>query len=93
MRATLFPHADLFGEPAWDIMLSLFSAQEEARQVPVAEIARAANIPADLAAHHLAQLERRGLVERMPAPGEDGIRLSEEALVAMRTYLDDSWPD
>jgi DNA-binding MarR family transcriptional regulator len=93
VRATMFRHADLFGEPAWDIMLYLFSAQEEARPVHAADIFRAAHVPAEIGSRHLAQLERRGLVERMPVPGEEGIRLTDEALAAMRSYLDESWPD
>lgn len=83
-------HGDLFGEPAWDILLDLFIAREAGRRVSVSSACIAADVPATTALRWLAILERRGLVERRADP-IDGRRvyvdLSEDAFTMMKRWL------
>jgi DNA-binding MarR family transcriptional regulator len=54
----------LFGEPAWDILLDLFACEAEGRTVRVNSACIGAAVPASTALRYLAELERRGLIER-----------------------------
>ena len=64
-RETLFP-ADLFGEPAWDILLSLYVAQAERRPVSISSACIAAAVPSTTALRWIGKLEASGLVVRRP---------------------------
>lgn len=83
-------HGDLFGEPAWDILLDLFIAREAGRRVSVSSACIAADVPATTALRWLSALEQRGLVERQADP-IDGRRvhvgLSEAAVIMMERWL------
>lgn len=91
-RATLFGRsADLFGEPAWDILLDLFIARETDRQISISSACIAAGVPGTTALRWLSVLEQRGLVERLADPGDRRrfhLRLSDEAHVQMRQWLE-----
>ena len=54
----------LFGEPAWDIMLDLLVAEAEGRQISVTSASVAANVPPTTALRMIVILEERGLIER-----------------------------
>jgi len=91
-RAAMFNgYSDLFGEPAWDLLLDLFIAREANRQVSVSSACIAADVPATTALRWLAILEQRGLVERR-ADAIDGrrihIRLSDSAAAMMERWLE-----
>lgn len=91
-RRVLFgDHGDLFGEPAWDMLLDLFVARETGQLVSVSSACISADVPATTALRWLGILERRGLVRRM-ADRCDGRRwhmqLSDEAHTAMRRWLE-----
>ena len=55
---------DLFGEPAWDIMLDLLVAEADGRQISITSASVAANVPPTTALRMIAILEERGLIER-----------------------------
>jgi DNA-binding MarR family transcriptional regulator len=65
------PLADLFGEPGWDILLTLFIALEEGRTMRSAEIAAAIAVRPPVLRRWLTVLEARGLVWVAPT-GADG---------------------
>ena len=82
--------ADLFGEPAWDILLDLFASELEGRTVRVSSACIAAAVPASTALRYLNEMERRGLLIRSPSPGDkrgQHIRLSDQTLRDMRDLL------
>lgn len=62
-RASLLP-ADLFREPAWDMLIDLMIAQMLGKQVSIRSLCHAAGVPATTALRHIATLEARGLIRR-----------------------------
>ena len=61
---------DLFGEPAWDMLLGLFVAEGEDRPMSVPTICSSAGVPKSTALRWLITLERRGAVVRDTADDE-----------------------
>ena len=68
-RASYLP-ADLFAEPAWDILLNLFRSELAIEQVPVPMACDAAGVPAGTALRWLDTLEKDGLVLRCGDPAD-----------------------
>lgn len=62
-RKKFFP-PDLFGEAAWDILLDLFAARLEQRQISVTSACIGADVPATTALRWLGQLEELGFIDR-----------------------------
>jgi DNA-binding MarR family transcriptional regulator len=90
-RTTLLGRsADLFGEPAWDILLDLFIAREKGQLVSISSACIAADVPSTTALRWLSVLEQRGLVERLGDPADRRrfhLRLADEAHAQMRQWL------
>ena len=84
-RARHLP-AELFGEPACEILLDLFIAAEEGRLIPVTSACIAADVPGTTALRWLTLLESRGMVERRPDP-RDGRRCHVALTVARYTAI------
>lgn len=84
--------ADLFADPAWDMLLDLYAAHYEARCVAVSSLCIAAAVPATTALRWIRTMEERGHFVRAPDP-HDGRRiyigLSEAARRALDAYFDD----
>lgn len=62
--------ADLFGEPAWDMLLELFRARREGRELSVKSLTIAASAPQTTAGRHLVQLIGQGLATCADDPGD-----------------------
>lgn len=60
--------ADLFGEPAWDILLDLVDADAHGRRISVTSASLAASVPATTGLRMIAILEERGLIVRTDDP-------------------------
>lgn len=75
-REKLFEKPDLFGEPAWDILVDLFIAAEEGKRISVSSLCIAAAAPPTTALRWISILENGGLIER-----------TSDALDARRFYL------
>ncbi len=90
LRGQFFDDEALFGEPAWDLLLDLFIAAREGKQVPVTSACIGAAVPTTTALRWLAVLEARGLILR-EADGRDArrifVRLSPEADRQMADYF------
>ncbi|MFM6932560.1 MAG: MarR family transcriptional regulator [Novosphingobium sp.] len=90
LRTQFFTGADLFGEPAWDLLLDLFINANEGKQVPVTSACIGAAVPTTTALRWLAILESRGLVER-EADSSDArrifVRLTAPAHSALTAYF------
>lgn len=66
-RESLFP-ADLFADPAWDILLDLFASSVEGRCVSVSDACVASTVPASTAMRWITRLEDVNLVQRKADP-------------------------
>lgn len=89
MREQFFP-ADLFADPAWDMLLDLYAARLEGRSVAVSSLCIAAAVPATTALRWIKTMTDTGLFERHADP-RDGRRifigLSDKAAQAMERYF------
>jgi DNA-binding MarR family transcriptional regulator len=65
-RAQIFADEDLFGEPAYDILLDLYIAHHEERHVTISDACNAAGVPCTTALRQVNILEQRGLIRRFP---------------------------
>lgn len=81
-RDAFFP-SDLFGEPAWDLLLALFMALQEGRELSAAEALQAAGMNDAADKSLLARVEETGLIGRT----ESGVQLSSEGVERMTDYL------
>lgn len=95
LRNEFFAGPDLFGEPAWDILLDLFINDSEGKSVPVTSACIGAAVPTTTALRWLSILEARGLVER-EADGSDArrvfVRLTPKARASMTAYFSRARP-
>lgn len=85
-----FLDPELFGEPAWDMLLDLTAAEGEGKRVSVTSLCIAAGVPATTALRWIAQMVDCGLFVRMPDPGDRRrafIGLSDKARAAMTAYF------
>ena len=89
-RRAQFFEADLFADPAWDILLDLFLAELEQRRVMISSVCAAACVPSTTALRWIKILADQGLVSRTP-DFMDGRRfylaLSPIASGSMRSYF------
>lgn len=63
-REKLFNTPDLFGEPAWDMLVDLFIAAEEGKQISVSSLCVASAVPMTTALRWIGILESRNMIER-----------------------------
>ena len=89
-RARFF-EADLFADPAWDILLDLTAARAEGRRVSVTSLCIASGVPPTTALRWIAQMTRQGLLRReedLVDRRRAFIALSDSAVEAMARYFD-----
>jgi hypothetical protein len=90
MRSQIFGDSDLFGEPAWDMLLDLFIATGDGKRVPVTSACIGAAVPTTTALRWLTMLEDRGLVVREHDKLDARrifVRLTAEAEAKMTAYF------
>lgn len=88
-RAKFFD-ADLFADPAWDMLLDLTAAHAEGQQVSVTSLCIAAGVPATTALRWIKQLVETGVFERVADAADKRpafIALSEKSVDAMARYF------
>lgn len=81
--------AELFGEPAWDLLLDLFRARLEGKMITVTSACIAADVPLSTALRWLGVLEGEGLVERSRNVSDQRstwVRLTDTGASAMIEY-------
>ncbi len=85
--------AELFADPAWDMLLDLMAAHLEGDKVAVSSLCIAADVPATTALRWIKTMTDSGLFEREADP-LDGRRifigLSESAVKAMTAYFSEA---
>lgn len=90
-RARFFD-AELFADPAWDMLLDLTAAHAERSRVSVTSLCIAAAVPATTALRWIKQLVDCGVFVRVADPS-DGRRafivLSDQSVTAMARYFDE----
>lgn len=89
-RIKIFRSDDLFGEPAWDILLDLFIAAKERRRVSVTSACIGSAVPSTTALRWIALLEKQGLLVREADPGDARrvyVKLSARGYDAMLEYF------
>ena len=85
-----FLDADLFSDPAWDMLLDLTAAGIEGKQVPVSSVCAAAQVPLSTGLRQVKHLVEMGWVIRRQDPNDkrrDLLTLSEDAFQAMKRFL------
>lgn len=89
-RTKIFGSEDLFGEPAWDILLDLFIATKERRRVSVTSACIGSAVPSTTALRWITILEKQGLLMREADPGDARrvyVKLSARGYAAMLEYF------
>ncbi len=87
---------ELFGEPAWDILLDLYIAEKENRVISVTSACVAAQVPQTTAIRWIRMLEQEGFVLR-DQDRHDGrrrlLRISEKGYARMTGYIAENRKD
>lgn len=82
--------AELFADPAWDMLLDLMAARIEGTRVPVSSLCIAASVPPTTALRWIKTMTDRGLFVRVADQFDARrvfIELSDSAAQGMRDYL------
>ena len=85
-----FFDADLFSDPAWDILLDLTAARAEYTRVTVTSLCIASGVPPTTALRWISQMVEAGLLERVEDDADHRrafISLSDSAADAMAHYF------
>ena len=91
LRWRHFPR-EIFGEPAWDILLSLYITDVSGDRQTIGKLADRMNAPPSTVVRWVRHLERLGLVDREPHPTDRRvafISLLDETRKAIDAYLDE----
>lgn len=86
-----FLPAELFGEPAWDMLLDLFAARLQKRRISITSACIAAAVPTTTALRWIGLLEEHGLAEREASRADARVRwvhLTDAGEAAMTACLE-----
>lgn len=89
-RVAVFDRQELFGEPAWDILLDLYIAHAEGKPVSVSSACIGSASPPTTGLRWLGVLQDAGLVEREHDLRDQRrvlVRLSEDGIERMEDYF------
>lgn len=87
-RHKFLPH-ELLGEPGWDMLVDLFIASLQQRQISVSSACLASGVPQSTALRWLNQIERLGLVERTASKHDHRVvlvKISDQGYQSMTDY-------
>lgn len=86
---------EMFGEPAWDMLLDLFIAWHDGKNISISSACIASGAPATTALRWLSRLETLKLVERVSDDHDRRrvyVRITDEGAAAVRRWLS-GWSD
>lgn len=89
-RSLVFGNHELFGEPAWDILLDLYIAEDEGKPVSVSSACIGSASPPTTGLRWLGILAEKGLIVREHDPEDQRrvlVRLTDKGLQAMDEYF------
>jgi len=89
-RSVIFDNDELFGEPAWDILLDLYIAHVESKPVSVSSACIGSAAPPTTGLRWLGVLSDQELIVRQHDPEDQRrvlVRLTEKSLTAMDEYF------
>lgn len=86
-RDALFP-GDLFGEPAWDLLLAMFTAREKGTPMILCRAYKAAGVSDTTGRRLLDRMEQDGLITRRRAPRSRKMRVVELTDTAVERLID-----
>ena len=81
---------NIFGEPAWEMLLALYVIDGEQRRLSTRQVAKLASLSLTTTLRWLDYLEEQDLVSRRPNPFDQRVvytELSDKGRAAMDTYL------
>lgn len=81
---------DLFSDPAWNMLLDLMQHSLMGKDVAVSSLYYSSGVPIATASRRLAEMERAGLVARMPDPSDKRrhfVRISQTAYNMIEQYF------
>lgn len=90
LRDEAFRGREIFGEPAWDLLLDLYIASYDRKVVSVTAACAASAVPVTTALRWLGLLERQELVDRSPDLNDRRrmlVSLTPKAVSLMESYL------
>ncbi|MBY8823399.1 MarR family winged helix-turn-helix transcriptional regulator [Sphingomonas colocasiae] len=88
-------YGTLFGEPAWDLLLSVFIATEQGGALSVTQVSQTTDLPLSTVQRYAGLLEKRGLLVRIRDDSDARrvlLRLTCIASLKMRAFLERSEP-
>lgn len=83
---------DLCSNPAWDMLLDLYSTGDAGRMTSLSSLSHAANVPARTALSWIHRMVDRGLLKRMPDSTDRrrvNVELTDQAMVQFKALLQD----
>ncbi len=92
-RDAMLP-ADLFGEPAWDMLLDLFVQQSQGRRVSVTSLCIASAAPQTTALRYITLMEAAGLITRSHCASDQRVvwlTIVPRVFSRLGAYLEDSF--
>lgn len=84
---------DFWGEPAWDMLLDIFIANETGRLVNVTSACIGGDVPIATGLRHVGRLLEKGFLDRTTDPKDRRrgmLSLTATTAAAMRRYLDEA---
>lgn len=90
-RGAIFGSDELFGEPAWDILLDLYIAHAQGTPVSVSSACIGSASPPTTGLRWLSVLAQKGLVNRENDPADHRrimVRLTEQGVSALEQFFD-----
>jgi len=90
-RRTALFDADLFSDPAWDILLELYALHLEQQRASVSSLYAASSVPGSTALRWIAKLEHEGLVVRTDDSLDarrSWIKLTDEGVARMKRFFE-----
>jgi len=91
IRNDHFAQANIFGDPAWEIMLEALIAAKESRSVGLTALARALRKPISIIVRLIDIMESEGYIEQYGSPNHPGqicVKLTPDTLTWCENFME-----